>query len=80
MRPHPHALIDDAVEKACRELGLDLVHAGSVHAWLAEPEADWPSCCDRGCDPCVATLGAAARRALRILDERDAKAVSSSGG
>ena len=68
MLPYPFPDIDAAVERACRELGLDLVHVGSVHAWLAESESGWPTCCDRGCEPCVVALGAAARRARSILE------------
>lgn len=77
MLPYDHPEIDAAVEQACRELKLDLVHAGSVHAWLAEPESDWPACCDRGCDPCVAVLADAARRAKRILEAGRGKGVPS---
>ncbi len=62
--------IDAAVTQACRDYGLDLAHMGSVYAYLDVDEDEWPPCCSRGCDPCVATLGAAARRALTIL-ERD---------
>ena len=79
--PSPsHADVVAAVDQACRELGLDLVHAASVQAYLAEPECDWPPCCDRRCEPCVATLGAAARRARRILDVGRAKDVPSGRG
>jgi hypothetical protein len=77
MLPYDHPEIDAAVEQACRELELDLVHAGSVHAWLTEPESDWPTCCDRGCEPCVATLADAARRAKGILEAVRGKAVPS---
>jgi hypothetical protein len=80
MPSYSHAEVDDAVERACREAGLDLVHAGSVHAWLSEPEGDWPACCDRGCEPCVAVLADAARRARRILEAGSAKGVSTGDG
>ena len=80
MLPYPHPQIADAVEQACHELGLELVHASSVHAWLAEPESDWPPCCDRGCEPCVAVLAAAARRARSILETSRAKGVPSTDG
>lgn len=80
MLPYDHPQIDAAVEQACRELGLDLVHAGSVHAWLTEPESEWPACCDRACVPCVATLGDAARRARLILEAGRGKGVPSTEG
>lgn len=60
--------IDSAVSRACREHGLDLTYMGSVYAYLDEDEDAWPRCCGSACDPCVATLGAAARRALQLLE------------
>ncbi len=60
--------IDSAVSRACSEHGLDLTHMTSVYAYLDEDEDAWPRCCGDGCDPCVATLGAVARRALDLLD------------
>lgn len=77
---YEHAEIVAAAEEACRELRLDLVHAGSVQAWLSEPESEWPPCCDRGCEPCVLTLGAAARRARSILEAGRGKSVPSVEG
>lgn len=78
--PYDHAEIVVAAEEACRELKLDLVHAGSVQAWMSEPESEWPPCCDRGCEPCVLTLGAAARRARSILEAGRRKGVPSLEG
>ncbi|MFO0652245.1 MAG: hypothetical protein U0326_38860 [Polyangiales bacterium] len=63
--------LDAAVSQACRECSLDLTHMSAVYAFLDEDEDSWTSCCGSACDPCVASLGAAARRALHIL-ERDA--------
>ncbi len=63
--------IDAAVSRACRESGLDLTHMSAVYAYLDEDEAGWSRCCGNACDPCVETLGAAARRALHLL-EREA--------
>jgi hypothetical protein len=60
--------IDAAVTQACREHALDLTHAGSIYAWLDEDEDAWPRCCGSACDPCVATLGSVARRALTLLE------------
>ncbi len=68
MPPSDHDRARDAVEQACREAGLDLTHAGSVHAYLAEDEDAWPRCCSSSCDPCVLTLQHAARRALALLE------------
>lgn len=66
--PSDHDRERDAVEQACRYAGLDLTHAGSVHAYLAEDEDAWPRCCNSSCDPCVVTLQHAARRALVLLE------------
>ena len=59
--------VAEAVACACREHQLDPSLEGSVHAYLEEDEGEWPSCCGGGCDPCVQTLGSAARRALTLL-------------
>jgi hypothetical protein len=77
MLPYLFSDIDAAVEQACRELKIDLIHVGSLQAWIAEPESEWPTCCDRGCEPCVLTLGAAARRARSILEQGHGIGVSS---
>lgn len=60
--------IDSAVSRACKEHGLDLTHMGSIYAFLDEDEDAWPRCCGSACEPCVATLGSVARRALDLLD------------
>jgi hypothetical protein len=60
--------VDEAVAQACREFHLDPALAGSVHAYLEEDEDLWPACCGSSCEPCVQTLGSAARRALILLE------------
>ncbi len=66
--PFPPEKVRDAVEQACREHHLDSSLLGAVYAYLEEDEDVWPSCCNAGCDPCVLTLGSAARRALILLE------------
>jgi hypothetical protein len=68
MDPPKPSRVADAVAQACRECHLDPALEGSVHAYLDEPEDLWPACCGSSCDPCVQTLGSAARRALILLE------------
>lgn len=68
MDPPKPSRVADAVAQACREFHLDPALEGSVHAYLDEPEDLWPACCGSSCDPCVQTLGSAARRALILLE------------
>lgn len=68
MAPPPSSRVEEAVAQACREFRLDPALEGSVHAYLDEDEDLWPACCGSSCDPCVQTLGSAARRALILLE------------
>lgn len=65
--------VAEAVAQACREAHLDGSLEGCVHAYLEEPPDEWPSCCSGSCDPCVLTLGSAARRAMGLLAKGDAR-------
>ncbi len=60
--------IDEVVSRACLETGLELTRMSAVYAYLDEDEEAWTPCCGNGCDPCVESLAAAARRALHLLE------------
>ena len=68
MAPPPPSRVDAAVAQACREFHLDPALKGSVRAYVEVDEDLWPACCSSNCDPCVQTLGSAARRALILLE------------
>ncbi|MEZ4405654.1 MAG: hypothetical protein R3A52_04025 [Polyangiales bacterium] len=71
---HPPERVALAVERACRETRLPVTSMGLVFAFLDDDEDEWPSCCNNGCEPCVLTLAAAARRAMDLLDEKERRA------
>lgn len=66
-RPSP-AQIRASVEQACQECDLDSRFIASVYAYIEQDENEWPRCCASACDPCVQTIGHAARRALALIE------------
>ena len=58
---------NEAILAALAEAGLEDHLASSVDEQLDAPEEAWPTCCDSGCEPCVATVNQATRRARALL-------------
>lgn len=61
------ARVQDAIRRACDELGLPFTYRGCVYPLLRDPEGEWPQCCGGGCYPCAQTLVDVAVRTLQLL-------------
>lgn len=66
--------LEDALEQALRENGLDPSFEGDVRELLATPRERWPACCGGLCDPCVLALHRAADRVRRLCPDAPAPA------
>jgi hypothetical protein len=60
--------VQEALRRACDELGLPLSLRGCVYPLLRDPQGEWPRCCGGGCHPCAQTLVDVAVRTLQLLD------------
>jgi len=62
--------LDEALNAASDEMGLQAWYRDCVRPLLRMPEEQWPSCCGGGCEPCNQLLVEVARRTLLRLERR----------
>lgn len=63
--------IDEAIERASDEVGLQRWYRSLVRPLLAMPRTQWPRCCAGGCEPCSLTLIAVAERVQALTATQD---------
>ncbi len=61
--------VNEAIERASDEVGLQRWYRSMVGPLLKMPRTQWPRCCGGGCEPCSLTLIAVAERAQSLLSE-----------
>ena len=71
----PEAL-EEALAASADERGLPDYYRSCVKPLLRMPVAQWPRCCNGGCDPCSETLRAVAAATLArlgrsVVEQRD---------
>jgi hypothetical protein len=59
--------LEAALAQASDEIGLQEYYRDCVRPLLGMPEAQWPSCCGSGCEPCADVLCAVAERVHELL-------------
>ncbi len=66
---HDREQLEAALTRASDELELQTWYRDCVRPLLRMPEAQWPRCCGRGCEPCAETLKSVATRVKALLSE-----------
>jgi hypothetical protein len=61
------AALDRALAESAAERGLPEYYRDCVRPLLRMPVAQWPRCCNGGCDPCSEALRAVAAATLARL-------------
>jgi hypothetical protein len=69
--------LDEALEKASDELGLEPWYRDCVRPLLRDGPASYPRCCGGGCEPCSQLLIVVADRARELMGQIDASAAAS---
>ncbi len=63
--------LDDALQKASEELGLEPWYRDCVRPLLRDGPASYPRCCGGGCEPCSQLLVTVAERVLDLMGRPD---------
>jgi hypothetical protein len=60
--------LDEALDRAVLETGLDPIWRGNVAELLTRTSDSWRRCCGGACDPCTEQLGRAVDRVRALLE------------